>query len=86
MGEAYFDFHLQFPCFPLFLDPSNSLILKPTGKAEDEYTRIGIAKFLRTQSQRIAEPAVIREEKLRWEDVPWGPITDQDARACVKIV
>jgi hypothetical protein len=86
MGGAYFDFHPQFPCFALFLDPSNSLILSPTGKAEDEYTRIGIAKFLRTQNQRTTEPFIIQGENMRVGNVPWGPITDKDARAFVKIV
>jgi len=85
LGEAYFDFEPYFPCFGLFLDPQNALILKKTENAEDEYTRIGIAKFLRTQSQREAEP-FFQLEPFRLRYVPWGPMTENDERVLVTII
>jgi hypothetical protein len=85
MGEAYFDVQPHFPCFGLFLDPSNCLILKPTDKADSEYTRIGIAKFLRTQNQRAANPFTIWAPNKR-DNVPFGPIDDVHVRSLVTIV
>jgi hypothetical protein len=85
MGRVHFDIQPQFPCFALFLDSSNSLVLKPTGNAEDEYVRIGIAKFLRTRKQQEIKPLDIKKTSGP-QRVPWGPITDTHARAFVKII
>jgi len=60
----------------MFLDSSNALILKPTGNAIHVYTRIGIANFLRTESQRKMAPMVSKDEGLI--EVPFGPISDVD--------
>jgi hypothetical protein len=84
-GFALFDVEAYFPSFALFLDSSHSLILKPTGKAENEYGRIGIANFLRTDRQQATKP-YITLEPLKPENVSFGPITNQDARTFVTIV
>jgi hypothetical protein len=85
MGEVYFDVQPHFSCFGLFLDPSNCLILKPTDREYSEYTRIGIAKFLRRQSQRAANPFNIWAPSKK-DNVPFGPISDMDVRSLVTIV
>jgi hypothetical protein len=85
LGEAYFDFEAWFPCFGLFLDSQNALILKKTDDAGNKYTRIGIAKFLRSQSQREAAP-FLNIEPLQLNYVPWGPVTENDKRVCVTII
>jgi hypothetical protein len=94
-GIAYFDTISEFPekfrCFALFLDWGNALVLahlKKSNNSEDEYHRIGIARFIWTQSQR--------DECYSMNDVPpspdrrgvyyRGPITDEDERVTVKIV
>jgi hypothetical protein len=85
IGEVYFDIQPHFPCFALFLDSSNSLVLKPTGRGGDEYIRVGIAKFLRPDIQ-------LPTDLLGWmkihkaENVRWGPITNTDMRVFVTIV
>ena len=95
LGETFFDVQPHFPCFALFLDSSNALVLKPTETTEHEYIRIGIAKFLRTQEQRIENPMPSLElavniyrdaEESDISKVPWGPITESDARVLVTIV
>ena len=95
MGETFFDVQPYFPCYALFLDSSNALVLKQTGNPQGEYTRIGIAKFLRTQKQRLENPmpSVASVSSLYidggesvFSKVPWGPITDSDARLLVTVV
>lgn len=95
LGEAFFDIRPQFPCFAFFLDSSNCLILRETGRREHEYNRIGIAKFLRTHTQRKddplqnltlrANPLDDAETDMSWK-VPWGPITELYPRTTVTIV
>jgi hypothetical protein len=95
LGETFFDVQPHFPCFALFLDSSNALALQPTGKTQHEYTRIGIAKFLRTQKQRAENPIPSWElgtniyndaEEGDISSVPWGPITESDERVLITIV
>lgn len=60
----------------MFLDASNSLILKPMGNSANVYTRVGVANFLRTQSQREAAPIISKFDGLQF--VPFGPMSDID--------
>lgn len=73
-GIAYLDTRGEFPksfhCFALFLDWSNALVfarlkLRNKNDGEDEYHRIGVARFMWTQSQR--------DEFYRLGDVPPPP-------------
>lgn len=95
LGEAFFDIRPHFPCFAFFLDSSNCLILKRTGDRNYEYTRVGIAKFLRTATQREKDPLqsfttgadpLDEAEAGVFEKVPWGPITESHPRTTVTIV
>jgi len=76
-GEAYFDFEPQFPCHALFLDPSNALLLVVSKGKPDEYVRIGIAKFLRTEHQRNTEP-IWPDDGSGLRMVPYGPMMKND--------
>jgi hypothetical protein len=73
-GEAYFDLKPQLPCHALFLDSSNALLLEASEGKLDEYTRIGIAKFLRTEHQRETEH-MLGKDRSGFQKVPYGPIT-----------
>lgn len=108
VGEAYFDVEPVFPCFALFVDSSNALILQPREAAirqsprprvpsgrdaqpqgadqdlEGAYVRIGIAKFLRTQSQREQESLLSLEAEFTRQ--PFGPIRPGDEKAVVTVV
>ena len=95
LGEAFFDLRPQFPCFAFFLDSSNCLVLKETGRRDHEYTRIGIAKFLRTDAQRRQHPLqsftagahpLDEAETGMFPKAPWGPITESHPRTTVTIV
>lgn len=98
LGDAFFDTQPCFPCHAMFLDPSNALILKETGKGAGEFARVGIAKFLRTATQRAENPLPMYETfdadsksliALGESGVPMpplGPITEHDARTTVTIV
>jgi hypothetical protein len=117
-GNAFFDTEPHFPCFALFLDSSNSLILKQKvtitevakpqsrwfrfskkfrmlkGKGlkgkevarnempapMQEFVRIGIANFLRTEEQRKMTRGI-----HTWPGLPYGPITAQNERTVVTI-
>jgi hypothetical protein len=85
LGEAYFDLEPDFTCFGLFLDSQNALILKKKGNPKSEFARVGIAKFLRTKSQREAEP-FFEPGTIQPRHVPWGPMTENDERTMVTIV
>ncbi len=98
LGDAFFDAQPCFPCHALFLDSSNALVLKETGKGAGEFRRVGIAKFLRTARQRADQP-LPRNETFKSDITslltlaecglpmpPWGPITANDARTTVTIV
>lgn len=94
-GEAFFDVQPYFPSFVLFLDSSNCLVLKRTGNAEQEYRRIGIARFLRTSRQRaeIPTPTVALDNNSLKElaagdgyDVPLGPITGDYEHTSITII
>jgi hypothetical protein len=52
-GFATFDLEASFPCFALFLDSAYALVLISTGNAHMEFQRIGLAKFLPTDSQEF---------------------------------
>jgi hypothetical protein len=98
LGDAFFDTQPCFPCHALFLDSSNALMLKETGRGAGEFTRVGIAKFLRTARQRADNPLPETETiKASIETVttlsqsgvpmaPWGPITENFVRTTVTIV
>jgi hypothetical protein len=44
-GEAVFDVEPRFPCFALFLDSSNALLLQNTDNgSRDVFKRVGLAK------------------------------------------
>ena|SRR6266498_2622595 len=81
IGVAFFDTEVHFPSFALFLDVSQSLILKPTGRAKKEFERIGIARFIRTQSQTNALPDIYLSAN-RFS----GPIIDGVPRSHIRIV
>jgi hypothetical protein len=72
-GEAYFDLEPQLPCHAMFLDPLNALLLEVSKGKPDEYVRIGIAKFLRTEHQRKTEP-MLRDGRSGFQMVPYGPM------------
>jgi len=81
IGVAFFDIEVHFPSFALFLDDSNALILKPTGRAKKEFERIGIARFIRTKSQiYAANDMAVSSPKIS------GLITGGVPRSCVRIV
>lgn len=73
-GEAFFDLEPHFPCSALFLDTSNALLLAPSQASSPVFVRIGIAKFLRTDSQRKAMP-LASTGPFPVNEVPYGPIT-----------
>jgi predicted ferric reductase len=93
-GVAYLDTRSEFPRFhplALFLDWSNALVLarlKTKNNGEDVYHRIGIARFIWTQSQK--------DDYYRLGDVPpppdrrgvfyCGPITEDDEKTVAKIL
>jgi hypothetical protein len=92
-GEAFFDIAPSFPCFALFLDASNALLLQ---KQQWDYKRVGLGKFLRTNKQRQLEPLLSRPEPgldngdrgtgLRNENVPYGPIGHKHPCTTVTII
>lgn len=84
MGNAFFDTGSHFPCFALFFDSSNALILTPNARNADDYVRIGIANFLRTDHQRSTRP--MYSESTGTVRVPYGPITVDDARVIVTVI
>jgi hypothetical protein len=98
LGDAFFDSQPCFPCHALFLDSSNALVLKETGKAVGEFTRVGVAKFLRTARQRADNPLpengtfaaditlVPRLSQSGLPMPPLGPITENVARTTVTII
>jgi hypothetical protein len=95
LGETFFDVRPHFPCFALFLDSSNALVLQRAGMTQNEYGRIGIAKFLRTHEQRAKNPLPSRElgvsvyndaEESIVSTVPWGPISESDEEALITII
>lgn len=85
-GEAFFDLNIDvdFPCFALFLDSSQALLLRSLNEQLNHFRRIGIAKFLRTQSQRMALPMNV--ENITQRRILYGPITSQYPRSIVTIV
>lgn len=98
LGDAFFDAQPCFPCHALFLDSSNALVLKETGRGAGEFARVGIAKFLRTARQRADSPLPAKDTvDARIETVvtlgqsgmpmpPWGPITEDAVRTTITIV
>ena len=98
LGDAFFDAQPCFPCYALFLDSSNALILKETGGGASEFTRVGVAKFLRTARQRADEPlpetetmkadtmAVVKLAESGVPMAPWGPITKDAVWTTVTII
>jgi hypothetical protein len=88
LGEVFYDLRPQFPCFALFLDSQNALVLsrRPRSKdgSDNGYMRVGIARFLRTMEQRDKDPFWGKDGKLP-AGVPWGPATEHDARSFVTI-
>ena len=98
LGDAFFDAQPCFPCHALFLDSSNALVLKETTRGAGEFTRVGIAKFLRTERQRGDNPLpkteTIKADILTMVTLlesgvpmaPWGPLTKDAVRTTVTIV
>ncbi|KAJ5087746.1 HET-domain-containing protein [Penicillium angulare] len=83
-GEAFFDVAPSFPTYALFLDPSNALLLQ---RSEQNYKRVGLAKFLRTAKQRLLEPLIDPLDiAFRREHIPYGPISCTDACMTVTII
>jgi hypothetical protein len=74
----------------LFLDWGNALVLahltKPSG-SEDEYHRIGIARFIWTSSQSEDYRKRNGPPPRDWRGICYrGPISDQDEGVTVRIV
>lgn len=95
LGDAFFDTQPCFPCHALFLDSSNALVLKETGRGAGEFTRVGIATFRRTARQRADNPlpgmemvenTIITLSESCVPMAPWGPITENAVRTTVTIV
>jgi hypothetical protein len=98
LGDAFFDTQPCFPCHALFLDSPNALVLKETGRDAGEFTRVGIAKFLRAAKQRADNPLpetemieanvtmLVRLSESGMPMVSWGPITENFVRTTVTIV
>lgn len=84
MGNAFFDTVSHFPCFALFFDSSNALVLTLKAPNAEEYVRIGIANFLRTKHQRSTRP--MYSESTGIVRVPYGPIHADDARVTVTVI
>jgi len=88
-GFATFDLKVSFPCFALFLDSAYALVLISTGNADMEFQRIGLAKFLPTDSQ--ANTSYLKDEKhgeilCRTHEESIGPIGPDPASPYVRIV
>jgi len=76
-GIACFDIEAYFPCFAMFLDCSNSLILRKKDVDVNTYQRIGTADFLRTEKQRSEAPVSGKIGKSSWTaSHGQGSITD----------
>lgn len=85
-GEAFFDVHPAFPCFALFLDPQNALLLNKRTESNDVYKRVGLGKFLRSSSQQYTEPLAEFKPKLKINSVPYGPMTRDRPKKFVTII
>ncbi|KAK4233393.1 heterokaryon incompatibility protein-domain-containing protein [Achaetomium macrosporum] len=85
-GEAFFDVGQRFPCFVLFLDSSNALLLERVDDCSrpNTFKRVGLARFLRTGAQRRMEPLTFNGHRP-W-GVPYGPMTDSHPRCTVTII
>ncbi|KAH8666791.1 heterokaryon incompatibility protein-domain-containing protein [Xylariales sp. PMI_506] len=86
-GEGYFDVESESArdrCLAFFLDPANAILLEPVEGSEGTYTRLGTAKFLRTQEQRRENPLMIPGGGLG--SVPYGPVTNVDGLKEVIII
>ncbi|PKY04370.1 HET-domain-containing protein [Aspergillus campestris IBT 28561] len=80
-GEGFFDVAPSFPCYALFLDSSNALLLQ---SSQQKYKRVGFGRFLRTNKQRVLKPLLYQQEPgidddgqgalPRRENIPYGPI------------
>lgn len=89
LGFASFDFEVHFPCFALFLDSSNSLLLRATGKGDQEFQRIGVARFLRTRNQaKEAQLPLGDGRSIHYSSnkLPIGPMGPDEPRSDVRIV
>ena len=89
VGFATFDLEASFPCFALFLDSAHALVLRSTGNVDMEFQRIGLAKFLPTDSQ--AKSSYLNHEKhgailCRTHKESMGPIGPGPASSYVRIV
>lgn len=92
-GEVFFDIAPSFPCFAVFLDASNALLLQ---KSQTDYKRVGFGKFLRTNKQRRLEPLIRQPEPgldnddrgagLRNESISYGPIGRKHPCTTVTII
>ena len=84
-GEAFFDMagEEHYPCFALFLDSSNAILVRESDLGGAPYTRVGIAKFLRTKSQRIALP--MNMDNINAKRIPYGPIGPEFQKTVVTI-
>jgi hypothetical protein len=85
-GEAFFDVLPTFPCFALFLDPQNALLLSKRTGPNGVYKRVGLGKFLRSNSQRYKEPLADTKPKLKFNEVPYGPMTRDRPKTFVTII
>jgi hypothetical protein len=88
-GFATFDLEASFPCFALFLDSAYALVLISTGNADMEFQRIGLAKFLPTDSQ--SKSAYLNDKKhgkilCRTHKDSTGPVGPATASSYVRIV
>ena len=72
-GEAHFDTpgDEEYPCYAMFLDSSNALLLKEGGPGNADFERIGVAKFLRTGAQRVELP--MNADNIIAKRIPYGP-------------
>lgn len=85
-GFAAFDIEGHFPCFALFLDSANALILRKFREGF-EFQRIGVASFLPIPSQQneshtMGSRGILHTSKK----VAMGPIRANDLCSRVKIV
>jgi hypothetical protein len=85
-GFATFDVQEFFPCFAAFIDSACALVLKASSAQNGEFQRIGLATFIRTQSQKNSLAKGPDAPIMQSSKHSQGPIQQSDERSFVRIV
>ncbi|PKS05607.1 hypothetical protein jhhlp_008125 [Lomentospora prolificans] len=88
-GFAAFDLERSFPCFALFLDSAYALVLEATSTQKQEFRRIGLAKFIPTQSQAnesVTSSSAVADVVYSSHEKAQGPVRQDHTRTLVRIV